>query len=77
MCKPAAGKYSFLTCAYRNRREGRQLAYTRVDFTNDAGELVAYGREFSSYSSSSSSNIFDCRPHKVHWEILLASGEFI
>lgn len=25
-------------------RVGKQLAYTRVDFTNEAGDLVAYGR---------------------------------
>ena len=26
---------------------GKSLAYTRVDFTNPAGQLVAYGSEFS------------------------------
>lgn len=25
---------------------GKSLAYTRVDFTNESGDLVAYGSEF-------------------------------
>jgi acyl-coenzyme A thioesterase PaaI-like protein len=31
---------------------GRSLAYTRVDFTNSTGELVAYGCKLSLFSSS-------------------------
>jgi acyl-coenzyme A thioesterase 13 len=30
---------------------GKSLAYTRVDFTNPAGQLVAYGSEFSPFVS--------------------------
>lgn len=29
-------------------KTGKQLAYTRVDFTNPAGDLVAYGRMYAS-----------------------------
>ena len=53
---------------------GKSLAYTRVDFTNPAGQLVAYGSEFSLSLSRCrlvASLTEACGPssYEIHWQV--------
>jgi hypothetical protein len=54
---------------------GKSLAYTRVDFTNDKGTLVAYGCT-SSFCDESESQIRHSarRPHQIHRQVIKPQG---
>jgi hypothetical protein len=58
---------------------GKSLAYTRVDFTNPAGQLVAYGSEFSPFVSCRVCRIANrmlglTSSYKVHWQVNWTCG---
>lgn len=55
---------------------GTSLAFTRVDFTDDKGTLVAHGRTSSSRHRlrihRSDTLLF--RPHQIHWQVIKPQG---
>jgi len=60
------------------RFSGKSLAYTRIDFTNPAGQLVAYGSEFSPFVSLCVTSLtlqnVGTSPYKVRWQVNWTCG---
>jgi hypothetical protein len=56
---------------------GKSLAYTRVDFTNDKGTLVAYGSMFTlpmKRESTDRTLFHPTRPHKIYRQVIKSQG---
>lgn len=52
---------------------GKSLAYTRTEFKNSNGDLLAYGCEYRKPRTSRDTLSRLCRPYKVRWKIIFSS----